>query len=186
MIDLLTLHKEFLTPHIKTGDTVADFTMGNGHDTLWLSRTVGEKGHVYAFDIQQQALDSTAKLLEQENAPKNYTLIKDSHANALLHIKGKIKAGMFNLGYLPGGDKSITTLRESTLKAVDAAIELLDADGIILIAVYPGHDEGSIEGDMLFEKLSQISRFKLCISQFKIINSPTSPFFFIIESKVQK
>ena len=183
MIDLLTLHKQFLTPHIKPGDTVADFTMGNGHDTLWLSRMVGDRGHVYAFDIQQQALDSTGALLKAEGAADNYTLIKDSHANAAEHIQGKIKAGMFNLGYLPGGDKSITTLRESTLKAVDAAIELLDADGIILIAVYPGHDEGTVEGELLYEKLSAISRFKLCISQFRIINSPTSPFFFIIESK---
>lgn len=186
MIDLLTLHKQFLTPHIKPGDTVADFTMGNGHDTLWLTQMVGAEGHVYAFDIQQQALDSTRALLESEGAPDNYTLIKDSHANALDHIPTKIKAGMFNLGYLPGGDKSITTLRESTLKAVDAAIELLDDDGIILIAVYPGHDEGTVEGQLLHEKLSQISRFKLCISQFKIINSPTSPFFFIIESKEKK
>ncbi len=183
MIDLLTLHKQFLTPHIKQGDTVADFTMGNGHDTLWLSNAVGEKGHVYAFDIQQQALDSTAKLLSEEGEFENYTLIKDSHANALLHIPEKIKAGVFNLGYLPGGDKSVTTLHESTLKAVDAAIELLAPDGIILIAVYPGHDEGTIEGNLLYEKLKEISRFKLCISQFKIINSPTSPFFFIIESK---
>ena len=94
MIDLLTLHKQFLTPHIKPGDTVADFTMGNGHDTLWLSQTVGPEGHVYAFDIQQQALDSTRSLLEAEGAPDNYTLIKDSHANALEYIEGKIKAGI--------------------------------------------------------------------------------------------
>jgi len=67
--------------------------------------------------------------------------------------------------------------------AVEAAIDLLDADGIVLIAVYPGHDEGTVEGNLLYEMLSQISRFKLCISQFKIINSPTSPFFYMIESK---
>ncbi len=183
MIDLLTLHKQFLLTHIKPGDTVADFTMGNGHDTLWLSQTVGEEGHVYSFDIQAQAIESTKKLLTEENAPENYTLIHDSHANAKEHIPCKIKAGMFNLGYLPGGDKSITTKHDSTLLAVDAAIELLDNDGIILIAVYPGHAEGTVEGNMLYEKLSAISRFKLCISRFQIINSPTSPYFYIIESK---
>lgn len=183
MIDLLTLHKQFLMPHIQPGDSVADFTMGNGHDTLWLSQKVGAQGHVYSFDIQQQALDSTLKLLKESGAPDNYTLIKDSHANALLHIPTKIKAGVFNLGYLPGGDKSITTQHESTLCAADAAMELLAPDGIILIAVYPGHAEGTTEGNMLYEKLSEISRFKFCISQFKIINSPLSPFFYIIENK---
>ena len=74
MIDLLTLHKQFLTPHIKEGDTVADFTMGNGHDTLWLSQQVGESGKVYAFDIQAQAVESTAKFLKKAARPKTIPL----------------------------------------------------------------------------------------------------------------
>ena len=41
MVDLLTLHKQFLAPHIKKGSVAVDFTMGNGHDTLWLSNAVG-------------------------------------------------------------------------------------------------------------------------------------------------
>lgn len=183
MIDLLNLHKQFIAPHIKEGDIVADFTMGNGHDTLWLSQSVGASGHVYAFDIQEQAVNNTKALLQSEGAPENYTLILDSHANAEKYINEKIKVGMFNLGYLPGADKSLTTKRESTLLAVEAAISLLDRDAILNIAVYPGHEEGEIEGRLLFDKLSAISRYKLCVSQFKIINSPTSPFFYIIESK---
>lgn len=64
MIDLLDLHKTFILRHLGTGDTAVDFTMGNGHDTAFLSRTVGERGHVYAFDIQEAAVRSTAALLE--------------------------------------------------------------------------------------------------------------------------
>ena len=91
---------------------------------------------------------------------------------------------MFNLGYLPGsGKKEITTKRETTLGAVQAAIRLLDSDGILLIAVYPGHEEGKLEGEMLEAYFSEISRYKLCITKVKIVNSPTSPFFFIIETK---
>ncbi len=183
MVDLLTLHKQFLTPHLKAGGVAVDFTMGNGHDTLWLSRQMGENGRVYAFDIQEQAIQSTKALLEKENAPQNYTLIHDSHANVKDYVKEKICVGMFNLGFLPGGDKSITTLRESTKAAVMAALELLDADGGLLIAVYPGHEEGTLEGQMLFDELSAISRFKVCVSCFKIINSPTSPFFYLCEKK---
>lgn len=183
MIDLLSLHKMFLSAHIKEGDSVADFTMGNGNDTLWLSKTVGENGHVYSFDIQQQALDSTKKRMVDEGAPENYTLILDSHSNLKNHIPGKIKAGVFNLGYLPGGDKTKTTLRETTRKAVTDAIDILDIDGILLIAVYPGHKEGELEGEMLEQMLSEYSRFVYCVSKFKIINSPTSPFFFMVERK---
>lgn len=183
MIDLLTLEKSFLTPHIKKGGVAVDFTMGNGHDTLWLSEAVGAEGKVYAFDIQEQALRSTEQLLAGSGCPRNYTLIHDSHANAAQYVREPICVGMFNLGYLPGGDKSVTTLRPSTRMAVEAGIELLDRDGALLIAVYPGHAEGTLEGEMLREMLSGYSRFKLCCSMFRIINSPTSPFFFLVEKK---
>lgn len=183
MVDLLSLEKSFISAHIKEGGIVADFTMGNGHDTKYLSEAVGAKGHVYAFDIQSQALINTEKLLTESNCPKNYTLILDSHANAKKYIKEKICAGMFNLGYLPGGDKSLTTKRESTAKAVTSAIDLLDNDGIILIAVYPGHQEGSLEGEMLCDMLSNYERKEYCVSCFRILNSPTSPFFITIERK---
>ena len=184
MIDLLDLHKKFILTHLGEGDVAVDFTMGNGHDTCFLSKTVGETGKVYAFDIQEGALSSTAAFLEKENCPKNYTLILDSHHNAKNHITEKIKAGMFNLGYLPGsGNKALTTKRETTLPAVQNAIEMLDSDGILLVAVYPGHQEGYEEGVMLKEYFSTLSRFQMSISQFQIVNSPTSPYFFIVEKK---
>ncbi|MBQ7125055.1 MAG: class I SAM-dependent methyltransferase [Clostridia bacterium] len=183
MIDLLTVEKQFISSHVKEGGTVCDFTMGNGHDTLWLSEKVGENGKVYAFDIQQAALDNTRSLLEKSGCPKNYTLILDSHANAEKYVEGKICAGMFNLGYLPGSDKKITTLRESTLAAVKAALNLLEDGGGLLVAVYPGHEEGSHEGVMLDEFFSTLDRRQISVSKLKIVNSPTSPFFFLAEKK---
>jgi hypothetical protein len=184
MIDLLDMHKEFILAHLKSGDTCADFTMGNGHDTCFLSKTVGENGHVYAFDIQESAIENTRANLEKEGCFQNYTLILDSHHNAKSYIKEKIKAGMFNLGYLPGsGNKALTTKRETTLPAVISALEILDNDGILLIAVYPGHEEGRLEGTMLEEYFKTIDRREMSISKFQIVNSPTSPFFFICERK---
>ncbi len=183
MVDLLQLHKYFLGAHIRPGDTVADFTMGNGHDTQYLSQAVGPDGHVYAFDIQAQAVESTKKRLQENNCPKNYTLILDSHANAGKYLPETIRAGVFNLGWLPGADKSVTTRRESTLTAVQCALEHLDHGGILLIAVYPGHPEGALEGNMLDEYFRSLSRFQMSVSRFEIINSPASPFFFAIEKK---
>ena len=184
MIDLIQLEKQFLAAHIKEGGTAVDFTMGNGHDTAWLSKAVGENGHVYAFDIQEKALESTRKTLKDENCPDNCTLICDSHSNVLDYIKEPICAGVFNLGYLPGsGNKNITTLRHTTKLAVEGAISLLDRDAILLIAVYPGHEEGKLEGEMLEEYLSTLDRKKICVSCFRIVNSPTSPYFFVIQTK---
>ncbi len=183
MLDILETEKSFILKHLKEGDTAADFTMGNGYDTLFLSKTVGEKGKVFAFDIQQSALDSTEKRLKENNAPENYTLICDSHHNLKKYIDTPIKAGMFNLGYLPGGDKSVTTKRETTLKAVEDAISILAPDGILLIAVYPGHEEGDIEGNLIGEMLEKLDRKKYCCVRFRIINSPTSSYFYLVESK---
>ena len=183
MIDLLDLQKHFILTHLKEGDVAVDFTMGNGHDTEFLSKTVGESGHVYAFDVQKQALESTAVHLAEAGCPENYTLILDSHHRVKDYVKTPIKAGMFNLGYLPGSDKSVTTMRQTTLPAIQAAIELMDRDAIILVAVYPGHAEGEAEGKMVCEYLSSLSRYKVCATRINILNSPTSPFFIIIENK---
>lgn len=183
MLDLLSLQKYFILNHLKEGDTAVDFTMGNGHDTEFLSKTVGEGGHVYAFDIQESAVKSTEKNLREWGAPENYTLICDSHHNAKNYVKKPFKAGMFNLGWLPGGDKSITTLRETTLPALASAIELMDKDAVLTVAVYPGHEEGNLEGIEVEEYFSSLSRFKVCCTKIKIVNSPTSPFFFVIETK---
>lgn len=182
MVDLTGLHKHFILEHLKEGDVAVDFTMGNGNDTLFLSKAVGKYGKVYAFDIQEEALVSTRKHLEDNLAPENYTLICDSHHKVIDYVKEPIKAGMFNLGYLPrSGKKAVTTLRETTMPAVEAAIDLLLPDGVLIVAIYPGHEEGALEGEMLREYFSSLSRFKICASEFKILNSPTSPYFFLIE-----
>ena len=183
MIDLLDLQKHFILTHLKEGDIAVDFTMGNGHDTEFLSKTVGEGGHVYAFDVQAQALSSTAAHLKEAGCPENYTLIHDSHHRVKEYVKTPIKAGMFNLGYLPGSDKTVTTMRETTLPAIEAAIDLMDRDAIILVAVYPGHAEGEAEGKLICEYLSSLSRYKVCATKINILNSPTSPFFILIENK---
>ena len=184
MVDLMALEKQFLSAHIKEEGTVAvDFTMGNGHDTLWLSQAIGQNGRLYAFDIQDQALANTKARLEEHSPYKNYTLIQTSHSLVKDYVKEKFNVGVFNLGYLPGGDKRITTLRETTIPAVEGALELLSDDGIILIAIYPGHAEGEVEGKLLTEMLSKLDRKQICVSRFTILNSPTSPYFIALEKK---
>lgn len=183
MLDLLDLHKKFILTHLHPGDTAVDYTMGNGHDTEFLSKTVGPDGHVYAFDIQEQALSSTAEHLKNAGCPENYTLIHASHHLVKDYVHEPVKAGMFNLGWLPGGDKSITTMRQTTLPAIEAAIDLMDRDAIVNIAVYPGHAEGDAEGKLICEFLSSLSRYRVCCTKVQILNSPTSPYFIVVETK---
>jgi SAM-dependent methyltransferase len=180
----IKLCHEHLKAEIHEGDTVIDATAGRGRDTLLLSEIVGNSGKVYAFDIQEDALISTRAHLEECGAPENYELICASHHRVKEFVKEPIKAGMFNLGYLPrSGRKAVTTMRETTMPAVEAAIDLLASDGILLIAVYPGHEEGNLEGEMLASYFPTLDRRKICVSRFNIMNSPTSPYFFIAEKK---
>lgn len=185
MVDLLELQKHFILSHLRPGDTAADFTMGNGHDTLFLCQSVGESGHVFAFDIQEKALESTAARLNDAGIEsQRYSLIHASHHLAPQYIDRPIKAGMFNLGYMPGsGNKALTTMRETTLPAVESALSLLDRDAILMVAVYPGHAEGRAEGEELERYFSTLSRYRFCIAKFCMLNSPDSPFFMIAETK---
>ncbi len=141
-------------------DIVIDATAGNGHDTLFLAQRVGPYGKVYAFDIQQAALDQTAARLA-EVGMNNVRLIHDDHANMLSVVEprhhGRISAVMFNLGYLPGGDRSIITKPSSTIAAIRAAIQLLRDGGKITILAYPGHPGGLEERAAVERLLAEVT-----------------------------
>ena len=178
--------RELQVRAIGEGARVIDATMGGGGDTQALCELVGESGRVYAFDIQPEALESTGKHLRDAGAPENYTLICASHHLLRDYVHEPIKAGIFNLGYLPrSGKKGTTTMRETTMAAVSAAMDILLPDGALLIAIYPGHKEGELEGDMLRDYFSTLSRFVWCASEFRIRNSPESPYFFLLEKSAR-
>ena len=181
MFQLLDIAKSFLNQAEITSESVlADFTMGNGHDTLYLCSLVPQ-GKVYAFDIQEQALVNTRARLDEVGVTADAVLIHDSHSNAKKYIDTEIDAGMFNFGYRPGGDKSVHTMRESTLPAVKDAISMLKKGGVLVISVYPGHDEGRVEGEMLLEMLAEYDKKLYCVSHFHLVNSPDAPFVIAIE-----
>lgn len=180
MIELLDFAKFFIKDALHEEAVVCDFTMGNGHDTEYLCRAV-PRGRVYAFDIQESAVANTRERLRQAGLT-NATLIHASHAECEEYVKEEIDAGMFNLGYLPGsGNKSLHTMRESTLVAVKSAIKLLKKGGILVISVYPGHEEGRLEGEMLTEELSSLDKKLFCVTKLRLINSPEAPFIISVE-----
>lgn len=180
MFELLDAAKSFIEPVIREDSVLCDFTMGNGHDTEYLCRKA-PRGKVFAFDIQQTALENTAARLEKAGI-ENAVLIHDSHAECKKYIDCEIDAGMFNLGYLPGsGNKNLHTLRESTLPAVTDAVSLLKRRGVLVISVYPGHEEGRLEGEMLCRELAKLDKKYYCVTQLRLINSPDAPFIIAVE-----
>ena len=162
------LATEYMERAIVAGDRVVDATMGNGHDTLYLAQKVGEGGRVWAFDVQQAALDATRKRLADNGCAERVRLILDSHANMAAYVDEPPAAILFNLGWLPTGDHSVTTRVDSTIEAVRAAMELVRPGGVVSVCIYPGHEEGTREKLALKEMLAgaDIHRFNVLWCEF--------------------
>ncbi len=176
------LARDALLRAVQPGDTVVDATMGNGHDTLFLAEQAGPEGHVYAFDIQEGAVESTRKLLEEHSVSDRVTLLRRSHAEMSGIVPAGLSAAVFNLGWLPGGDHRITTRCASTEKAVLSALELLKPGGITTICAYPGHEEGNRELEMLSGLLSVLSNRTYNVLRQTFLNAgPGAPECFIIQ-----
>ena len=138
---------------LKPGDLAIDATAGNGHDTLFLCERVGPQGKVIAFDIQEDALASTrTRLTESGVEPARCELIRADHETMADYGKaGTITAITFNLGYLPGGDKTVITRTTTTLAALENALRLLKPGGVLTIVCYPGHEGGGEEAEAVSE-----------------------------------
>lgn len=167
---------------VQQGDTVVDATMGNGHDTLMLAQLVGETGHVVGFDVQAQAVESSRRLLECEGVISRCTLHVLGHEHMAEQVNGPVRAVVFNLGWLPGGDKSVTTLWETTKTAVTAALSLLEKGGVVTICAYPGHAAGDYERAQLMEFLSALRPQEYNVLHHRFLNAgPGAPECFIIQ-----
>ncbi len=127
---------------LKPGDTAIDATVGKGHDTLFLARQVGETGRVEGFEIQESALVLARPLLMDHPQVR---LHHCGHEKMAEKVEAPAQAILFNLGYLPAGDKSIITTPETTQQGLVAALTLLSPGGLLSVVVYPGHPGGREE-----------------------------------------
>ncbi|MUK90767.1 methyltransferase domain-containing protein [Ornithinibacillus sp. L9] len=169
---------------IQPGETVVDATCGNGNDTLYLSKLVGDEGSVFGFDIQKQAIENTKQRLLQHNRT-NVTLIHDSHANISNHIQPTtiIGGAIFNLGYLPKSDKSIITKGESTTLAIHNILKQLKEGGLIIIVVYHGHPGGQEEKESVLHKAKSLDQKLFSVLRYDFINQKNNPPFLLAIQK---
>lgn len=172
---------------VQEGDIAVDATIGNGHDTLYLAERVGKTGHVFGFDIQAQALENTRKRLKEHNAYEQVTLFHASHDKLIekipAHVHGQITGAIFNLGYLPSGDKRIVTKPDSTIRAVDQLLQIMAPEGIIVLVIYHGHPEGAIERDVLLEYVQTLDQQKAHVLRYEFINQINNPPFIVAIEK---
>lgn len=136
---------------VRPGDRAVDATCGNGNDTLLLAELVGPNGRVWGFDIQQEAVNGTARKLAAQGLEERVTLVAAGHETMAGQVEAGLSAVVFNLGYLPGGDRSVITRPETTGAALKQALDLLAPGGIVALTVYPGHRGGDAERRLVEE-----------------------------------
>lgn len=160
---------------VKEGDIAVDATAGNGNDTVFLARLVGDSGKVYSFDIQEKAIEKTRKRIEEADLAGRVELIRDGHQNMDKYVTEKVKAVMFNLGYLPGGDHSIGTKGSTTIDAIEKSLEAVEVNGIVSIVVYYGGDSGFDEKNEVLEYIKTIDNKRFTVMKTEFVNQVNCP-----------
>lgn len=180
-LSILNKARTLMENNLKEKDIVIDATIGNGKDSFFLLNII-KNGFLFGFDIQKDAIKNTDNLLK--NTYQNYKLFCESHENmyeALKEYAGKISLIIFNLGFLPKGDKNITTNHKSTIKAIENGLKLLNNKGHIVITIYPGHDEGKKESIKIKKFLE--NKDSLLYKEYHNTDNETAPYVINIRLK---
>ncbi|HSO58987.1 MAG TPA: class I SAM-dependent methyltransferase [Paenisporosarcina sp.] len=175
--------KTLLKSSVSSGDIVIDGTAGNGHDTLFLAELVGSTGHVYAFDVQQTAVEAT--LLRVSEWQESVSVIHSGHELIADYVSKEISAAVFNLGYLPGADHSVITQPHTTIKAIDSCLDLLKVNGLIVLVVYHGHEGGATERDVLLKYVSSLPQSFVHVLKYEFVNQQNHPPFVLVIEKMK-
>lgn len=187
--------REILLP----GDLAVDLTAGRGHDCLFLAECVDSNhtGCVLAFDIQAEAIASSLERLEnngitascisrpQQIAAPGTFLINASHERLPLFLPRPPKVILGNLGYLPGGDHSVTTRANSSLSMTKAALEELQPGGRLILVVYTGHAGAQEESDTLTTYLGTLHPRHWHIITMRPFLCKNAPYLLVAEKRQQ-
>ncbi|MDT8336842.1 MAG: class I SAM-dependent methyltransferase [Candidatus Izemoplasmatales bacterium] len=152
-----------------------DMTVGRGNDTLFLAKNAET---VIGFDIQPESIVLTNNLLHSQNI-SNVKLINDSHENILEYIKDPVDVAIYNLGYLPKGNKEIKTEKNSTIKSLKSLLSILSIHGLVVIVIYP-HNQDEINA--ILDLVSELKDY-FDVMKYQVLNKENCPFIISIEKR---
>ena len=172
----LNIIHRIIREKVKPGDICIDATAGRGNDTLLLAQLVGESGHVTAFDIQQDAVDSTKALLAANGMTERTDVLLKSHSEmGELFKEDRVSCITFNFGWLPKGDHNIFTDKSTSIPAIEQGLRLLKSGGIMTLIIYYGRETGFEERDALLEFLPTIDSGRFTVIEMPFVNRPNCP-----------
>jgi SAM-dependent methyltransferase len=168
------------------GALAVDATVGNGYDALFLGHRVGPKGKVLGFDVQKAALAGAREILKFVGSINHVSLIHDSHTRVADYLPAgaAINAAMFNLGYLPRGNRHIITRPDTTVLALRSILEHLAEKGRVTLLVYRGHEGGVPEYEGVRQFLEGLPGDKWLVEELaSTSDSPVAPRLFRVQKK---
>ena len=154
-LNTLAMVHTFLKEHVRPGALCMDATAGRGRDTALLCRLAGPEGRVLAFEIQENAVAQTRALLAQEGLTAEVHLESHAHMDRYA-APGTVDCVVFNFGRLPGGDPTIVTKADSSVRAIEAGLRLLKTGGVMAIALYYGKENGYEEQEAVLDYLKTV------------------------------
>ena len=185
--NVVNAYKIIAKEYLKPGMTVIDATCGNGNDSLFLKQQISDSGRLYAIDIQREAVEQTRSLLSSNGYEESDRLIIKQCSHEIFDFLGsdeQIDLVIYNLGYLPKGDKKMTTHFETTLKSISSAMTCIKPGGLIFILCYRGHVEGEEEFHHIDSFLTQLPQRKFDVLKMAFTNQQNKPpVMWIIEKK---
>ncbi len=179
-INTLSLAHKFIREQVPVGGFCIDATAGRGRDTILLCQLVGDSGTVFSFDIQEDAINQTTKIVNEHGFSDIAHIIRDSHSNMENYAKElSVDCIVFNFGWLPGGNHSIFTTATTSIPAIESGLKLLKNGGVMSLCIYYGGESGYEERDALLEYLSKIDNKKYTVVVNTFHNRTGDPPIFV-------
>lgn len=175
LVRAVEMAQRLLTDRLSTADAALDATAGNGHDTLFLAKLTPPDAEIWAFDIQASALANTHKILVENGLVDKVRLVNACHSRIAIHIRQPLDVVMYNLGYLPGGDREMTTQGSTTIASLTQVIPLLSVGGLVSIVAYPGHPSGLREHAAVRDFLTDLPPNEYIVGCWSMPNQKKDP-----------
>ncbi|MEG0036853.1 MAG: class I SAM-dependent methyltransferase [Victivallaceae bacterium] len=170
----------FLSLVIEPGDKIIDATCGNGKDALCIAKLLRGQGQLSLYDIQEAALNKSRNLLSTHLTQEEMHTIIFQHCSHDVFLETEADLVIYNLGYLPGGDRSCTTIADITIMSLRNAVFILNPNGHIIVTCYPGHQEGLSELQVVREFVAELDSKKWTVFNYRIVNRNNPPETFIM------